>query len=58
MVFVIGLPIFFAELVVGQFSGLGPNKAYARMAPFFSGNYFLKKINLESHILHNNNYLF
>lgn len=37
MVFIVGLPIFFAELVVGQYSGMGPNKAYARMAPFFSG---------------------
>jgi len=37
MVFIVGLPIFFAELVVGQFCGMGPNKAYARMAPFFSG---------------------
>lgn len=37
MVLVIGLPIFFAELFVGQYSGIGPIKAYARMAPFFQG---------------------
>ncbi|XP_055703407.1 sodium- and chloride-dependent glycine transporter 1-like [Phlebotomus papatasi] len=37
MVFIIGLPIFFAELYIGQYSGLGPNKAYARMSPFFEG---------------------
>ena len=37
MVFVIGLPIFFAELFVGQYGGLGPIKAYTRLAPFFHG---------------------
>ena len=37
MVFIIGLPIFFAELVVGQFSGQGPIKAYTYIAPFFKG---------------------
>ncbi|XP_059613592.1 sodium- and chloride-dependent glycine transporter 1-like [Phlebotomus argentipes] len=37
MVIVIGLPIFFSELFIGQYSGLGPNKAYARMAPLFEG---------------------
>lgn len=39
MVFVIGLPIFFAELFVGQFSGLGPIKAYQHLALFFHGEY-------------------
>lgn len=39
MVFVIGLPIFFAELFVGQYSGLGPIIAYKRLAPFFHGKY-------------------
>lgn len=37
MVFVIGLPIFFAELVIGQYSGLGPIKAFRWIAPFFKG---------------------
>lgn len=37
MVLVIGLPIFFAELFVGQYSGLGPILAYGRLAPFFQG---------------------
>lgn len=37
MVFVIGLPIFFAELVIGQYSGLGPIKAYSFIAPLFKG---------------------
>ncbi|PSN52584.1 Sodium- and chloride-dependent glycine transporter 2 [Blattella germanica] len=37
MLFTMGLPIFFLELVVGQFSGLGPNKAFQRMAPIFHG---------------------
>lgn len=37
MVFVIGLPIFFAELIVGQFSGVGPIKAYTFLSPLFKG---------------------
>lgn len=37
MVFVIGLPIFFAELFVGQYSGVGPIKAYGFLAPLFKG---------------------
>lgn len=39
MVFVIGVPIFFSELFVGQYSGLGPNQAYEYLAPFFHGKY-------------------
>lgn len=37
MVFVIGIPIFFAELFVGQYSGLGPIKAYSFLTPLFKG---------------------
>lgn len=37
MVFIIGLPIFFAELFIGQFSGLGPIKSYSYIAPIFQG---------------------
>lgn len=37
MVFVIGLPMFFAELVIGQFTGQGPVKAYSYIAPLFKG---------------------
>lgn len=39
MVFVIGLPMFLSELFVGQYSGLGPNRAYEYLAPFFHGKY-------------------
>lgn len=28
-----GLPLFFLELSIGQFAGLGPNKLFGRMAP-------------------------
>lgn len=37
MVFLIGLPIFYAELFVGQYCGFGPIKSYSRLSPFFSG---------------------
>lgn len=32
-----GLPIFFLELAIGQYSGLGPNEAFTRMAPALEG---------------------
>lgn len=41
MVMVIGLPIFFSELFVGQYGGLGPIKGYTRLAPFFHGAYII-----------------
>lgn len=37
MVIIMGMPIFLLELVLGQYSGLGPNDAFARLAPIFSG---------------------
>lgn len=37
MLVLMGMPIFLLELVVGQFSGLGPDQAFANMAPLFSG---------------------
>ncbi|XP_076630222.1 sodium- and chloride-dependent glycine transporter 1 isoform X3 [Colletes latitarsis] len=37
MLITMGLPIFFLELAIGQYSGLGPNEAFTRMAPAFQG---------------------
>ncbi|XP_072758524.1 sodium- and chloride-dependent glycine transporter 1 isoform X2 [Anoplolepis gracilipes] len=37
MLFTMGLPIFFLELCMGQYTGLGPVKAFSRMAPAFHG---------------------
>ncbi|XP_055841972.1 sodium- and chloride-dependent glycine transporter 1-like isoform X1 [Episyrphus balteatus] len=37
MVLAIGLPIFFSEMFIGQYAGLGPIKAYTNMAPIFQG---------------------
>lgn len=34
---VMGLPLFFLELIVGQYTGLGATVVYARMAPIFQG---------------------
>lgn len=32
-----GLPLFFLELAIGQYGGLGPNKLFGRIAPAFKG---------------------
>ncbi|XP_058791159.1 sodium- and chloride-dependent GABA transporter 2-like [Phymastichus coffea] len=37
MLLTMGMPMFFLELVIGQYTGTGPTKAYARMAPLFHG---------------------
>ncbi|XP_073943260.1 sodium- and chloride-dependent glycine transporter 1-like [Choristoneura fumiferana] len=37
MLIFIGLPIFFLELYIGQYSGMGPLKAFSAISPFFSG---------------------
>ncbi|KAJ2952014.1 hypothetical protein O0L34_g4274 [Tuta absoluta] len=37
MLVFIGLPIFYLELYIGQYTGLGPLKAFSSISPFFSG---------------------
>ncbi|XP_051158286.1 sodium- and chloride-dependent glycine transporter 1-like [Leptopilina boulardi] len=37
MLITMGLPIFFLELVIGQYSNVGPTSAFGRMAPAFQG---------------------
>jgi len=37
MVLFLGLPIFFLEIVIGQYSGKGPSHVYGRLAPAFKG---------------------
>ncbi|KAG6453582.1 sodium- and chloride-dependent glycine transporter 1 [Manduca sexta] len=37
MLVLIGLPLFFLELYVGQFTGVGPLQAFSAISPFFSG---------------------
>lgn len=37
MLVTMGLPIFFLELVLGQYCGQGPTEAFRRMAPIFHG---------------------
>ncbi|XP_061710897.1 sodium- and chloride-dependent glycine transporter 1-like [Cydia pomonella] len=37
MLVFIGLPIFFLELYIGQYSGIGPLQAFTAISPFFSG---------------------
>ena len=35
MLFLAGIPIFFLETAIGQFSGLSPSHAFAKMVPVF-----------------------
>jgi len=37
MLFIAALPLFYMELVLGQFSQLGPNKIFGRISPLFRG---------------------
>ncbi|XP_074114588.1 sodium- and chloride-dependent glycine transporter 2 isoform X2 [Cotesia typhae] len=37
MLITMGLPIFFMELCIGQYTGVGPMEAYRRMSPAFGG---------------------
>lgn len=37
MLIFIGLPLFYLELYIGQYTGVGPLQAFSNIAPFFSG---------------------
>lgn len=37
MIFAMGMPIFLLELVIGQYSGQGPEKVFTTLAPLFNG---------------------
>ncbi|XP_041970740.1 sodium- and chloride-dependent glycine transporter 1-like [Aricia agestis] len=37
MLVLIGLPLFYLELYIGQYTALGPIKAFSSIAPFFTG---------------------
>lgn len=37
MLFLVGIPIFFLETSIGQFSGLSPTHVFAEMVPLFTG---------------------
>ena len=37
MLFFVGLPLFFMELVLGQYSRQGPTRVFGRIAPIFKG---------------------
>ncbi|CAG9794967.1 unnamed protein product [Diatraea saccharalis] len=37
MLIFIGLPIFYLELYIGQYTGIGPLQAFTAISPFFSG---------------------
>ena len=40
MLFLIGIPMFFLEITIGQYSALGPVTIYSNLSPIFSGNFW------------------
>ena len=45
MLFAAGLPVFFLEIAIGQYAGVGPIKLFGRLAPALRGLGFVS-INL------------
>ena len=43
MLFTAGLPVFFLEIAIGQFAGVGPIKLFGRLAPALRGLGFVSK---------------
>lgn len=37
MMILVGMPIFLLELIIGQYTGIGPDLAFRRICPIFSG---------------------
>ena len=37
MLFAAGLPVFFLEIAIGQYAGVGPIKLFGRLAPILRG---------------------
>ena len=42
MLFTAGLPVFFLEIAIGQFAGVGPIKLFGRLAPALRGLGFVQ----------------
>ena len=47
MLFVAGLPVFFLEIAIGQYAGVGPIKLFGRLAPILRGVGFVSSFNVE-----------
>lgn len=45
LLFLIGIPIFFLEVTIGQFSGLSSVHAFEKMVPLFKGFFILRSFN-------------
>ena len=43
MLFTAGLPVFFLEIAIGQFAGVGPIKLFGRLAPALRGLGFVQQ---------------
>ena len=44
MLFAAGLPVFFLEIAIGQYAGVGPIKLFGRLAPALRGIGFVSII--------------
>ena len=54
MLFAAGLPVFFLEIAIGQYAGVGPIKLFGRLAPALRGVGFVSRLIkwVFIHILH------
>ena len=43
MLFCAGLPVFFLEIALGQYAGVGPIKIFGRLAPVLKGLGYVSK---------------
>jgi hypothetical protein len=44
MLMLVGLPLVFLELSLGQFAACGPTKLFGRMSPIFGGRFEVLKV--------------
>ena len=50
MLFGAGLPVFFLEIAIGQYAGVGPIKLFGRLAPALRGVGFVSKKHVDNSI--------
>ena len=50
MLFCAGLPVFFLEIALGQYAGVGPIKIFGRLAPVLKGLGYVSKNKFTTYV--------